>query len=67
MPPLFATSLGFGVAEALVGVAADDTGVVGFSPTFGAPVLAAALDAKKVLLTETDLKVAGFLVDEVLE
>lgn len=67
MPPLFATSLGFGVAEALAGVAAEDTGVVGFSPTLGAPVLEVALDAKKVLLTETDLKVAGFFVDEVLE
>lgn len=67
MPPLFATSLGFGVAEALVGVAAEDTGVVGFSPTLGAPVLEVALDAKKVLFTETDLKVAGFFVDEVLE
>lgn len=67
IPPLLATSLGFGVAEALVGVAAEDTGVVGFSPTLGAPVLEAALAAKKVLLTETDLKVAGFFVDEVLE
>lgn len=31
---------------------------------FAAAVFAAALDARKVLLTETDLKVAGFLAVE---
>lgn len=67
IPPLFATSLGLGVAEVLAGLAVGGTGVVGFSPTLGAPVLEAALDAKKVLFTETDLKVVGFFVDEVRE
>lgn len=67
MPPLLATSLGFGVAEVLLGVMAEDTGVAGFSPTLGAPVLDVALEARKVLFTETDLNVVGFFVDEVLE
>lgn len=62
-----ATSRGFGVEEVLVGAAAADTGVVGFSPTLGTLVLELALEAKKVLLTDTDLKVAGFLAEEVLE
>lgn len=44
---------------------AEDTGVVGFSPTLGLLVLEVALEAKNVLLTETDLKVAGRLADEV--
>lgn len=51
----------------LVSVAADGTGVVGFSPILGALVPDTALEAKKVLLTETDLKVAGRLVEEVRE
>lgn len=62
---VFATSLGLGTLEVVVGVAAEDTGVVGFSPTLGTLVLEVALEAKNVLLTETDLKVAGRLVDEV--
>lgn len=48
-------------------MAAEDTGVVGFSPTLGTLALEVALEAKNVLLTETDLKVAGRLADEVRE
>lgn len=66
-PALFATSLGLGVLDVLGRTAAEGTGVVGFSPTFGAFVLEAALEARKVLFTETDLKVAGRLVEEVRE
>lgn len=62
---VFATSLGLGTLELVVGVAAEDTGVVGLSPTLGALVLEVALEAKNVLLTETDLKVAGRLDDDV--
>lgn len=62
---VFATSLGLGTLELVAGVAAEETGVVGLSPTFGALVLEVPLEAKNVLLTETDLKVAGRLADEV--
>lgn len=61
-----ATSLGFGVVEVLGG-AAEATEVGALSPTLGAFAFDVTLDARKVLLTETDLKVAGFLTEEVLE
>lgn len=41
--------------------------MVGLSPTLGALVLEVAFEAKKVLFTETDLKVAGRFVEEVRE
>lgn len=36
----------------------------GFSPTLGATLAEAPFEAKKVLLTETDLKVVGLLTDD---
>lgn len=66
-PALLATRRGLGVVEVPVGVVDVGTGVAGFSPILGLLALEVALDARKVLLTETDLKVAGFLVEEVLE
>lgn len=66
-PALLATKRGLGVVEVPVGVVVDGTGVAGFSPTLGLLALEVAFDARKVLLTDTDLKVAGFLVEDVLE
>lgn len=53
--------------DVLEGAVAEGTGVEGLSPTLGTLVLDVALEAKKFLFTETDLKVMGFLTDEVLE
>lgn len=62
--PVFATNRGLdadGVADPGGGVLEPDFDL---SLTFEVLVGVAALDARKVLLTETALKVAGFLTDD---
>lgn len=63
--PIFATNRGLGadsVAEPWWGGVLEP--VFDLSATFVVLIGVAALDARKVLLTETALKVAGFLTDD---
>src|SRR3569833_1335637 len=64
--PVFATSLGLAAEAAVAGVDARPLDVAGLSPTFADTAPVAPLAARKVLLTDTDLKLVGFLTaDEV--
>lgn len=67
LPPVLATSRGFGVVDVLGGAAVEDAVAAGFSPALGPTLAEVPFEAKKVLLTETDLKVVGFLTEDDLE
>lgn len=61
---VLATSRGFGVEEVLGGATVGDAVARGFSPILGETLAEVPFEAKKVLLTETDLKVVGFLTED---
>jgi len=65
--PDLATNLGRADGAAADWTAASPLGVAGLSPTLIGATVAVPLAARNVLLTDTDLKLAGFLTaDEVL-